>query len=82
MLLPLAGLTLSLPLLDMGDETHAATRQLLVVAIILNLGWLFFRAVRVLEEIVSKRMALADLTSIEVRTNYTQMQGSATSRGF
>lgn len=82
LLLPLTGLTLALPLLDLGDAAHTAVRQLLVVAIILTLGWVFFRAVRVLEEVVSKRLALADLTSIEARSNYTQMQGFRNIAGF
>ena len=82
LLLPLTGLTSVLPLLHLGEEMHAAIRQLLVVSIILTLGWLFYRAVRILEDVMTKRLALVDPSSFQARVNYTQLQGFRNIAGF
>lgn len=81
-LLPLLSLKIAQPGLELGDSADNGLRQSLVVAIILTLGWFFFRIVRVLEEVLGLRLTVDGAIRPEARGNYTQLQGFRNIAGF
>jgi small-conductance mechanosensitive channel len=72
-LLPLAALFFALPGLDLKERTHALARQLLGIALTLCVSWVFFRVVRVFEDVVGERASASG--SLRARSAYTQVRG-------
>lgn len=70
-LLPLSALISVHPWLGMSDGPRGAIKQLLVVAITLNVGWGFLRLIRIFEEVVAQKAAAAG--SLRARAAYTQV---------
>jgi small-conductance mechanosensitive channel len=79
---PFAALGVALPGLELGKTAHATVRQILVVLIILNMGWLLFRIVRVIEDLVGLRLTVDGAVRLEDRSNYTQLRGFRNIAGF
>jgi small-conductance mechanosensitive channel len=81
-LFPLLSLGVALPGLELGQVVHAYVKQILLVVIILMIGWLFFRVVRALEEVLGLRLTVDGAVRPEARANYTQLQGFRNIAGF
>lgn len=81
-LLPLVSVAVALGGIDLPEKQQAVFRELLVIAIILTLGWFFFRIVRVLEEVLATRLTVDGAVRPEARENYTQLQGFRNIAGF
>jgi small-conductance mechanosensitive channel len=61
------------PWLGLTDGPRGTIRHLLVVAITLNVGWVFLRAIRIFEEVVAHKASEAG--SLRARAAYTQVHG-------
>jgi small-conductance mechanosensitive channel len=81
-LLPLLALRVALPGLELSPAAHGVVRQVLIVVVILVIGWLLFRVVRVLEEVLGLRLTRDGAVRPEARANYTQLQGFRNIAGF
>jgi small-conductance mechanosensitive channel len=81
-LLPFVFMAVSLAGVELPAKQEAALRQTLVIAIVLTLGWFFFRIVRVLEEVLATRLTVDGAVRPEARENYTQLQGFRNIAGF
>jgi len=75
MLLPVLALIAVLPFLELRDVTRTVLRQLLVVAVIIEFGWIGVQIVRIVAEVVGQRLQLTGGDSVEARRGYTQLQG-------
>ncbi|HEX6273877.1 MAG TPA: mechanosensitive ion channel domain-containing protein [Polyangiaceae bacterium] len=72
-LLPLLALFFALRGLDLSEQTRGDVKQVLVVAMTLCMSWVFFRVVRVFEEVVGERANASG--SLRARSAYTQVRG-------
>jgi small-conductance mechanosensitive channel len=72
-LLPLSAVFSVHPWLGLTDGPRGTIRHLLVVAITLNVGWVFLRAIRIFEEVVAHKASEAG--SLRARAAYTQVHG-------
>jgi small-conductance mechanosensitive channel len=81
-LLPLLALAVALPALELRPRAHEIVHQLVLVAIILTIGWLFFRIVRALEEVLGMRLTVDGAIRPEARANYTQLRSFRNIAGF
>lgn len=72
-LLPLAALFFAVRGLDLSERARADVKQVLVVAITLCASWVFFRVVRVFEDVVGERATASG--SLRARSAYTQVRG-------
>jgi len=72
-LLPLSTLFSAHPWLGLTDSPRAVVKQVLIVAITLNLGWVFLRLIRIFEEVVAHKASEAG--SLRARVAYTQVHG-------
>jgi small-conductance mechanosensitive channel len=73
LLLPLSALISAHPWLGLTDSPRNVIRHALVVAITLNVGWVFLRMIRIFEEIVALKASAAG--SLRARAAYTQVHG-------
>jgi len=74
-LLPLVALILVLPFLEVLELTRTVVRQVLVVALILEFGWIGVRLVRIVGDVLTQRLQGEGSDSVEARSGYTQLQG-------
>ncbi len=81
-LVPLLCVAAALSWVELRPSVHTALRQLVIILIILNVGWLLFRVVRVLEEVVSARLLVDGIVKADARGNYTQLQSFRSIAGF
>lgn len=81
-LIPLFFVGFAVTTIDISETARAALHQLLVVATILNVGWLLFRVVYVLEEFLSTRFVVDGALKDDARGNYTQLQSFRNIAGF
>jgi small-conductance mechanosensitive channel len=70
-LLPLSAVFSVHPWLGLTEGPRGVVKQVLVVAITLNLGWVFMRLIRIFEEIVAHKASAAG--SLRARAAYTQV---------
>ncbi|HKO90876.1 MAG TPA: mechanosensitive ion channel domain-containing protein [Polyangiaceae bacterium] len=75
LLLPLLMLMSVRPFLELRDTTHTVLRQLLMVAVILEFGWIGIKIVRIVSEVVAQRLQASGSDTIEARSGHTQLQG-------
>lgn len=81
-LIPLFFVGFALATVEISDRARTTLHQILVVAAILNVGWLLFRIVYVLEEFLSTRFVVDGALKDEARGNYTQLQSFRNIAGF
>lgn len=75
-LFPLIGLELVMPFLGLGKSTEDALQHVLLVLIIVGVGWLLIKVVRVVEEVVEQRFELsAEQDDVAARSVQTQVRG-------
>jgi small-conductance mechanosensitive channel len=72
-LFPLSTLFSVHPWLGLTEGPRSIVKQVLVVAITLNVGWVFLRLIRIFEEVVAQRASAAG--SLRARKAYTQVHG-------
>ncbi len=81
-LFPLTALTLTLPFATVGEQSRPGLHHFLVVGLILTLGWVFFRGVRVVEEVVEHRYDIRATDNLRARAIRTQVRGVRNIAGF
>jgi small-conductance mechanosensitive channel len=81
-LLPFLALTVALPGLGVSERAYEVIHQIVLVIIILIVGWLFFRVVQVLEEVLGMRLTVDGAIRPEARANYTQLRSFRNIAGF
>jgi small-conductance mechanosensitive channel len=75
-LFPLVGLELVMPLLGLRKSTEDALQHTLLVLIIVGVGWLSIKTVRVMEDVVFRRLARqSEQDSYAARSVQTQVRG-------
>jgi small-conductance mechanosensitive channel len=72
-LLPLSTLFSVHPWLGLTEGPRSIIKQVLVVAITLNIGWVFMRLIRIFEQVVAHAASAAE--SLRARRAYTQVHG-------
>ena len=72
-LFPLSTLFSVHPWLGLMEGPRTSIKQVLVVALTLNVGWVFMRLIRIFEEVVAQRASAAG--SLRARKAYTQVHG-------
>jgi small-conductance mechanosensitive channel len=72
-LFPLSTLFSVHPWLGLTEGPRSIIRQVLVVAVTLNIGWVFMRMIRIFEEVVAQKASVAG--SLRARKAYSQVHG-------
>ncbi len=81
-LIPIFFVDFAVTSVELSDKARDTFHQFLVVATILNVGWLLYRVVFVLEEFLSTRFVVDGALKDEARGNYTQLQSFRNISGF
>jgi small-conductance mechanosensitive channel len=81
-LVPLFFVDLVVSTVELGAAARETLHQLLVVLTILNVGWLLYRVVYVLEEFLTTRFIIDGTLKEDARGNYTQLQSFRNIAGF
>jgi small-conductance mechanosensitive channel len=81
-LFPVAALTLAFPLIRVHGALHDNLQHILVVSLTLLVGWVFFKSLRVVEQVAEQRYNVNVEDNLQARAMYTQLRGLRNIAGF
>ncbi len=81
-LLPVITLSAVMPLLSMPDKIRNFSNHLLTVLIIIGMGWIAAKSVRIIEEVIQRRYDVSAADNLHARAIQTQMRSFRNIAGF